>query len=108
MASILTSAIIENAKSSVSTYVSTTTQLYSELNSLINNLTSSGFMGDASNGYKEFFTSKITPAVVANLTEPQGSITAGISGMLDTIKTQLLDTVDPALGKLNQDPGSQG
>lgn len=108
MASILTSAIIVNAKNSVSTYVSTANQLYSEMQSLINNLTSSGFMGDASEGYKVFFNSKVTPAVVANLTEPQGSITAGINGMLDTIKEQLLDTVDPNLGKLNQEPGGQG
>lgn len=108
MASILTNANIVNAKSSVSTYVSTAQQLYSELQSLINNLTASGFMGDASDGYKEFFNSKVTPAIVANLTEPQGSLTAGISGMLDTIKEQLLDTVDPNLGKMNQDPGAQG
>ena len=108
MASILTSAIIVNAKSSVSTYVSTTQQLYSELQSLINNLTASGFMGDAADGYKEFFNTKVTPDVVTNLTEPQGSLTSGINGMLDTIKEQLLDSVDPGLGKLNQNPGGQG
>lgn len=105
MASILKSADIVNAKSSVTNYVTKAQQLYSELQSTINNLTSSGFMGDASDGYKEFFTTKVTPALVANLTEAQGSITAGINGMLDTIQEQLLNSVDPGLGKLNQNPG---
>ena len=105
MASILTSAIIVNAKNSVSTYVSTAQGLYDELQALINNLTSSNFMGDASDGFKDFFTSKATPALVANLTEPGTSITAGIDSMLDSIKEQLLDTVDPKLGEINRNPG---
>ncbi len=75
MASILSSAIITNAQGSVNTYINTANQLYSELQSIINNLTADGFQGDAANGYR------------------------------DTIKEQLLDTVDPGLGKLNQDPG---
>lgn len=107
MASILTHAIIENSKGSVSAYVSTAQQLYSELSAVINNLTASGFIGDASDGYKVFFNTKATPALVASLTEPQGSLTAGISGMLDTIQAQLLDSVDPGLGKLNQNPGGE-
>ncbi|MBR1481562.1 MAG: hypothetical protein IJ598_01195 [Ruminococcus sp.] len=105
MASILSNAMIVNAQSSVSTYVTTAQELYSELQTVINNLTAAGFMGDASNGYREFFTTKATPALVNNLTEPQGSLTAGINSMLTTIKEQLLDTVDPGLGKLNQNPG---
>lgn len=105
MASILSSAMITNAQGSVSTYVNTATELYSELQSIINNLTSDGFQGDAANGYREFFVNKATPALGANLTEPSGSLTAGINNMLNTIKEQLLDTVDPGLGKLNQDPG---
>ena len=105
MASILSSAMIVNAQSSVSNYVATTQELYSELQSIINNLTAAGFMGDAANGYKELFTTKATPAPVGNLNEPQGSLTAGINSMLETIREQLLDTVDPGLGKLNQNPG---
>ncbi len=105
MASILTSAIIVNAKSSVSTYVSTAQGLYDELQTLINNLTSTNFTGDAADGFKDFFNSKATPALQANLTEPGSSITAGIDKMLDSIKEQLLDTVDPKLGEINRDPG---
>ena len=98
MASILSSAIITNAQGSVNTYINTANQLYSELQSIINNLTADGFQGDAANGYRD-------PALGQNLTEPTGSLTAGINNMLNTIKEQLLDTVDPGLGKLNQDPG---
>ena len=105
MASILSSAMITNAQGSVNTYINTANQLYSELQSIINNLTADGFQGDAANGYREFFQNKATPALGPNLTEPTGSLTAGINNMLNTIKEQLLDTVDPGLGKLNQDPG---
>ena len=106
MASILTSAIVVNAKSSVSDYVNTAQQLYSDLQQLINTLTADNFTGDASDGYKEFFQSKATPALVENLTEPGNSLTAGIQSMLDSIKEQLLDTVDPQLGQINRDPSS--
>ncbi|MBR6102525.1 MAG: hypothetical protein IKP95_08865 [Ruminococcus sp.] len=104
MASILTSAIIVNAKSSVSTYVTTAQALYDELSSLIGTLTSTNFMGDAATGFKDFFTTKATPVLVDNLTEPGQSITAGLQSMLDSIKEQLLDTVDPSLGDINRDP----
>lgn len=108
MASILSNATIVNAKGAVSTYVSTAQGLYDELQSVINTLTSDGFQGDAAEGYKEFFTTKATPALVANLTEAQGSLTAGINGMLDSIQASLLDTVDPKLGDINRNPGGQG
>lgn len=106
MASVLTSAIIVNAKSSVSTYVSEANALYGELQQLITNLTGSNFMGDAAEGFKEFFNTKATPALVANLTEPGSSVTAGLDSMLDSIKEQLLDTVDPQLGDINRDPSA--
>ena len=104
MASVLTSAIINDAKGSVDTYISTATALYEELSGVINTLTSSNFIGDASDGYKDFFTSKATPALVDNLTDPTASITASVKGLLDMIKEQMLDTVDPQLGDYNRDP----
>ena len=76
MASILSSAMITNAQGSVNTYINTANQLYSELQSIINNLTADGFQGDAANGYRDFFQNKATPALGPNLTEPTGSLTA--------------------------------
>lgn len=104
MSTILTSAIVEEAKSSVETYVTDANNLYEELSGAIRNLTSADFMGDAADGYNEFFNSKVTPALQENLTDPSASLTASIKSMLDSIKTQLLDTVDPQLGSANRDP----
>lgn len=106
MASILTSAIIVNAKASVTTYQNTAQGLYDELKALIAELSANNFIGDASSGFNDFFLTKATPALVDNLLAPEGSLTAGISNMLESIKTQLLDTVDPQLGEVNRDPTS--
>lgn len=104
MASILSSAIIVNAKASVTTYQTTVQGLYDELNTIVSQLTSSNFLGDASDGFVDFFKTKATPALVDNLIAPEQSLTAGINNMLESIKTQLLDTVDPQLGEINRDP----
>ncbi len=101
MASILSSAIIVNAKESVKTYSDTTTALYEELRQIINELRADGFMGDASEGFNDFFTTKATPVLVDNL----NSVTGGVNSMLDTIQEQLLNTVDPQLGDANRNPG---
>lgn len=105
MSTILTSAIIESAKSSVDEYVSSVSALYEELNSVINALTSN-FMGDAADGYKEFYTQKVAPALNENLIAQTGSLTANIKTILDNIQQQLLNTVDPQLGENNRNPGS--
>ncbi|MBQ8298181.1 MAG: hypothetical protein IJX77_10415 [Ruminococcus sp.] len=105
MATILTSAIIENAKGSVDTYVSTVNGLNDELDAIINTLTSANFSGDASNGYKEFYTSKVVPALTENLVDQGSSLTASIKTILENIQTQLLNTVDPQLGENNRNPG---
>lgn len=105
MATILTKAIITSATEKVDTYISTANSLYEELQGVINSLTTANFNGDASDGYKEFFTSKVTPALTENLTAPNSSLTAGIKSILESIQTQLLDTVDPDLGNVNRNPG---
>ena len=104
MSTILNSEIISNAKSSVSTYVSTANALKDELDSLINTLTSAGFIGDASTGYKEFYNKYVVPAIFDNLTVEGSSLTASITSMLETIETQLINTVDPQLGDFNRNP----
>ena len=101
MASILTHQIITNAKDAVSAYTGTTSTLYSDLQSAIATLTGQNFNGDASNGYSDFFQSKVTPALTENLT----SLTNSINSMLDSIQAQLLDSVDPQLGETNRNPG---
>ena len=75
---------------------------FSELKSLLETLTSTDYFGDGSTGYKVFFDGKITPALTTNLTDPAGSLMAGIKTMLENIQTTLMDTVDPQIGSSNQ------
>lgn len=98
MASILTHQNIADAMAAVNTYKSTADGLYQQLQGLINSLTQDNFNGDASNGYSVFFSTKVTPALTENLT----TLADGINTMLESIQTQLLDTVDPELGNSNQ------
>lgn len=107
MATILTKAIISGAMQEVDSYIGTANGLYQELQGVINTLTTSNFNGDASEGYKVFFDTKVTPALTENLTAPNSSLTAGIKSILETIQSQLLDTVDPQLGSTNRNPGGQ-
>jgi len=105
MSTILTSAIIQNATNSVNTYINSVTGLNDQLQDVINTLTSANFTGDASNGYKEFYTNKVVPAITENLTQQGTSLTASIISMLESIQQQLLNTVDPQLGDNNRNPG---
>ena len=105
MATILTHAIISSATEKVDTYVATVNGLYEELSGVIATLTGSNFSGDAADGYKVFFNEQVTPALTENLTAPGESLMAGIKNILESIQTQLLDTVDPQLGENNSNPG---
>lgn len=102
MSTILTSAIVENAKGSVDSYVSSVEGLNSELEGVINTLTGNNFTGDASMGYKEFYTNKVVPAITENLIQQGSSLTASIKSMLENIQQQLLNTVDVQLGENNR------
>ena len=105
MATILTHAIISGAKGAVDTYVTTANGLYEELSGVITALTGANFNGDAAEGYKAFFTNQVTPALTENLTAPSESLMASIKTILESIETQLLDTVDPKMGENNSNPG---
>lgn len=108
MSTILSSAIVDSAKSIVDTYVASISALNGELENIINTLTGNNFVGDASLGYKEFYTNKVLPAITENLIEQGNSLTASIKSMLDNIQQQLLNTVDPQLGDSNREQGGSG
>jgi len=107
MPTILTSAMISSAINAVEDYIGTANSLSSDLDSVINTLTSSNFQGDASDGYKAFYTEKVMPAINENLTG-SASLTKSIKDILESIQTQLLNTVDPQLGDSNRNPGVSG
>lgn len=102
MSTILTSAIVEGAKGAVDDYVTKVTELNEELKSIISKLTSESFTGEAANGYNDFYTTKVIPAITENLTEGGESLTASIKSLLDNIQQQLLNTVDPQMGENNR------
>lgn len=106
MSSILTKQIITNSEAAVDTYVTTVRGLNDELEGILNGLMPTNFSGDAATGFKEFYTLKVLPAITTNLTEAQGSLPASLKSMLESIQTQLLDTVDPDLGENNKNPGA--
>ncbi len=106
MSSILTHAIISNSLAAVDKYVNTANGLYQELEGLLNGLLGKDFVGDAADGYREFFNTNVKPALTDNLTTPASSLSAGIKSMLESIQTNLLDTVDPQLGDNNRNPGA--
>lgn len=105
MATILTSADIANAVSAVDAYITKATGIFGNMQSTVNSLTGANFIGDASDGFRDFFTGQVTPVLTENLTDASSSLTASIKAMLESIREQLLSTVDPQLGEGNRNPG---
>lgn len=105
MATILTTDNISEAKAAITVYRSTCESIFSRLQNEINNLTSSDFIGDASNGYVDFF-SQITPSLTTNLTGTSESITSMLESLLTAVE-QMLNPVDSELGTANQNAGNQ-
>jgi predicted ribonuclease toxin of YeeF-YezG toxin-antitoxin module len=104
--SVLTHAIIQNSTQAVESYVSNANSLQQRLDGVISNLTGSNFNGDASDGFKAFYTEKVVPALTDNLTAASGSLMASIKSILEAIQQTLLDSVDPELGENNRNPGA--
>ena len=107
MSTILTHAIVTNAIAAVDSYVTSANTHAAELKSIIDGLTSAGFVGDAADGFKDFYNTKVVPAIETNLTDPGQSLTASVKSIVTTIGEQLMDTVDPQLGDNNRNPGGQ-
>ncbi len=104
MSTILSNQMIADARGAVDGYVSKVQNYNQDLQTIINTLTGDNFIGDAAEGYKEFFNSKILPAVDENLIGGS-SLTSNIKAILDAIEQQLISTVDPALGNNNRSAG---
>jgi len=106
MPTVLTHAIIASATEKVDAYVTSANGLNEELSGIVANLVSANFNGDAADGYNVFYNQKVVPALTENLTAPSTSLMASIKSILESIQTQLLDTVDPELGSNNKSAGS--
>lgn len=100
MATIGTQASITQAIQAVDAYVTTNSQLYTNLSTTITTLTNSGFVGDAANGYKAFFIEKATPV----LQETLPGLMTQIKNCLEEMK-KLLTVIDPELEYSNKSCG---
>jgi len=99
--SVLAVENIDAVKKAVEMYIRTCSGIFENLKKTIGDLRGKDFVGDASNGYEEFFT-QITPALTTNLYLGDESLMVGINNMMDSIKATLLDTVDPELEAANK------
>lgn len=97
--------VIQEAISAVTTLEGELQELYSKLESTLNELTGSDFIGDAADGYMEFFQSKVQPALKDNLFDGDDSLTGAIKKILQNIQKQLIESVDPTLGSNNRSVG---
>lgn len=102
MSTEITHAMINNAKAAVSTYSANVKAQYDALEAEINKLRTTNFRGDASDGYQVFFNQKVTPALTENIE----SIAKTLENILEGVKVQLLDGLDPQMGQENQNPGT--
>ena len=105
MATVLSKSIITSAKETISTYTTAAKQQYDSLNAQIEGLIGSGFVGEAADGYKTFFTQKIVPALTTYLTDGDTSLMHALDQMLSDIEAQLIGNVDPELGNANRGAG---
>ena len=99
--SVLAVENIEAVKNAVNTYIQRCSDIFGNMQNTIAILRGKDFVGDASNGYEEFFT-QITPALTTNLYLGDESLMVGINNMMESIKATLLNTVDPELGTANK------
>ena len=105
MSTILDKKNIQDAIGAVETYVKTVISLNQELEKAINNLIGSGFVGDAAEGYKTFYATKVVPALTTNLIDDQGSLMSSLKKMLTDIETEFFANVDAKLGEANPTAG---
>ena len=105
MSTILDKKNITDAVTAIDTYVKTATDLNGQLATVMAQLIGSGFVGEAAEGYKTFYTSKVVPALTTNLIDPQGSLMASLKQMMTDIGAEFFDNVDTKLGEANQTAG---
>lgn len=101
MATKLEISNIQDARTAINAYRSECDSIYQAMKSDIEGLCAANFIGDASEGYLQFFQEKITPALTTQLTGTDSSVTALLETLLNAV-AQMLDPVDPNLAKANQ------
>ena len=99
---ILSAATCDACIEVVKAYQNDADQLMTRLENLMNSLTAENYIGDASDGYMDFYRNKVCPIIRENLYGEE-SLTAGMIKMLNNIKETLLNQTDPSIGKANRE-----
>ena len=99
---ILSAATCEACIQVVKNYQNAVDGLNKKVEGMLTSLAADSYIGDASDGYMEFYRNKVVPVVKDNLYGDE-SLTKGIINTLDNIKKVLLDETDPAMGKANRE-----
>lgn len=94
-----------NAKNAVAVYKNTCEDIFKNLNNDITNLIASGFLGNASDGYKEFYD-QIAPAISTNITGDTDSVIYLLNTILDLVQ-QMLNPVDTKMEETNRNAAGQ-
>ena len=96
----ITPEMMKNALSVIDDYRTQTTNLHTQLSDEVANLIPSSFSGNASIGFKAFYTDKIEPAVGEGLTQLLDALRDICQGTLDAIPET--DGLDDQLGEGNK------
>ncbi len=105
MSTILSRKVIQDSTAAVDVYVQSAQNEYAQLEALLNTLLANGFIGEAADGYKTFFTQKVVPVITENLTDGPNSLMGALKTMMEEIGKQFMDTIDPSLGEANINAG---
>jgi len=89
----------------VTEYRGKSSALYNRLNETVNGLIPSGFSGNAADGFKDFYTKNIVPAVDEGLTQLLDAIDSMANGVLEAIPGG--NGLDDQLADGNRQTGSQ-
>lgn len=84
-------------------YQATVTTLNGKLKTEVDGLIPSSFSGDAAEGFKVFYSTKVAPNAGENLTK----MLDGLKQICEAVKKQIPETegVDDQLGQVNKAPG---
>lgn len=96
----ITPEMLRNALKVIEEYQTKTTNLHNQLSDTVNTLIPADFSGSAADGFKDFYTNKIEPAVGEGLTQLITALHDIVQGTLEAIPDT--NGLDDQLGEENR------
>lgn len=96
----ITPEMLRNALNVIEEYRTKTTNLHNQLSDTVNMLIPADFSGSAADGFKDFYTNKIEPAVGEGLTQLITALHDIVQGTLEAIPDT--NGLDDQLGEENR------